>query len=84
MGQIHRWLGLQVGVIVPGYRTSPAELRTASYQADVATRTNNEMGFDYLRDDIAQTKTTRPSDTAATTPSSTRSTRSSSTRPARR
>ena len=55
MGQIHRWLGLDVGLIIPGYRTSPAEKRQ-SYQADITYGTNNEMGFDYLRDNMAQTK----------------------------
>ena len=55
MGQIHRWLGLSVGLIIPGYRNSPAEKR-ASYQSDITYATNNEMGFDYLRDNMAQTK----------------------------
>ena len=55
MGQIHRWLGLDVGLIIPGYRTSPAEKRQ-SYESDITYGTNNEMGFDYLRDNMAQTK----------------------------
>ncbi len=55
MGQIHRWLGLDVGLIIPGYKNSPAEKR-ASYQSDITYATNNEMGFDYLRDNMAQTK----------------------------
>jgi preprotein translocase subunit SecA len=55
MGQIHRWLGLSVGLIIPGYRNSPAEKR-ASYQSDITYATNNEMGFDYLRDNMAQAK----------------------------
>jgi len=55
MGQIHRWLGLSVGLIIPGVRNSPAEKR-ASYESDITYATNNEMGFDYLRDNMAQTK----------------------------
>jgi preprotein translocase subunit SecA len=55
MGQIHRWLGLDVGLIIPGYRTSPAEKRK-SYASDITYGTNNEMGFDYLRDNMAQKK----------------------------
>ncbi len=55
MGQIHRWLGLSVGLIIPGHRNSPAEKR-ASYAADITYATNNEMGFDYLRDNMAQSK----------------------------
>jgi preprotein translocase subunit SecA len=55
MGQIHRWLGLNVGLIIPGYKNSPAEKR-ASYESDITYATNNEMGFDYLRDNMAQTK----------------------------
>ena len=55
MGQIHRWLGLDVGLIIPGYRNSPDEKRR-SYSADITYATNNEMGFDYLRDNMAQRK----------------------------
>ena len=55
MGQIHRWLGLDVGLIIPGYRNSPEEKRR-SYGADITYATNNEMGFDYLRDNMAQRK----------------------------
>src|SRR6056297_2956407 len=55
MGQIHRWLGLSVGLIIPGVRNSPAEKR-ASYESEITYATNNEMGFDYLRDNMAQTK----------------------------
>ncbi len=53
MGEMHRWLGLDVGLIIPGYRTKPAEKRK-SYGADITYGTNNEMGFDYLRDNMAQ------------------------------
>ncbi len=52
MGQIHRWLGLSVGVVVPGHQHTPAEKRR-SYGADITYGTNNEMGFDYLRDNMA-------------------------------
>ena len=55
MGQIHRWLGLEVGLIIPGFRNTPPEKRR-SYQADITYATNNEMGFDYLRDNMAQKK----------------------------
>ncbi len=47
--------GLEVGLIIPGYRHAPAEKRQ-SYQADITYGTNNEMGFDYLRDNMAQRK----------------------------
>ena len=51
MGQIHRWLGLEVGLVVPEVR-EPAEKRRA-YEADITYGTNNELGFDYLRDNMA-------------------------------
>jgi len=54
MGRIHRWLGLDVGLVVPGFRTAPAEKR-ASYACDITYGTNNEFGFDYLRDNMAAT-----------------------------
>ncbi|NBO80797.1 MAG: preprotein translocase subunit SecA, partial [Actinobacteria bacterium] len=54
MGQIHRWLGLTVGLVVPGVRTSAAEKR-ADYACDLTYGTNNEFGFDYLRDNMAAT-----------------------------
>jgi preprotein translocase subunit SecA len=50
MGRIHRFLGLEVGVIVANM--SPAE-RRAAYAADITYGTNNEFGFDYLRDNMA-------------------------------
>ena len=52
MGRIHRWLGLEVGLVIPGFMTSPTEKRR-SYNADITYGTNNEMGFDYLRDNMA-------------------------------
>ena len=54
MGQVHRWLGLTVGLVVPGSRGSAAEKR-ADYGCDITYGTNNEFGFDYLRDNMAAT-----------------------------
>ena len=50
MGKVHRFMGLSVGLIVPGL--SRVE-RQASYAADITYCTNNELGFDYLRDNMA-------------------------------
>ncbi len=50
MGKVHRFLGLSVGLIVHGL--TPAERREA-YACDITYGTNNEMGFDYLRDNMA-------------------------------
>ncbi len=50
MGRIHHFLGLEVGVILASM--SPAERRLA-YRADITYGTNNEFGFDYLRDNMA-------------------------------
>ena len=50
MGKVHRYMGLTVGLIIPGMK--PAERREA-YAADVTYCTNNELGFDYLRDNMA-------------------------------
>ena len=50
MGRIHRFLGLTVGVILNSM--NPAE-RRAAYAADITYGTNNEFGFDYLRDNMA-------------------------------
>ncbi len=52
MGRIHNFLGLDVGLIIPGFKERPAEKR-ASYAADITYGTNNEFGFDYLRDNMA-------------------------------
>ena len=52
MGAIHRFLGLTVGLIIPGFKTSPAEKRE-QYACDITYGTNNEFGFDYLRDNMA-------------------------------
>ena len=50
MGKVHRYMGLTVGLIVPGMKQ--AERREA-YAADITYCTNNELGFDYLRDNMA-------------------------------
>ena len=50
MGRIHRFLGLSVGVILNNM--TPAE-RRAAYNCDITYGTNNEFGFDYLRDNMA-------------------------------
>ncbi|MFH5210950.1 preprotein translocase subunit SecA [Antrihabitans sp. NCIMB 15449] len=49
MGRVHRYLGLEVGVILGGML--PSE-RRAAYNADITYGTNNEFGFDYLRDNM--------------------------------
>ena len=50
MGKVHRYMGLSVGLIIPGM--TPAQ-RRESYAADITYCTNNELGFDYLRDNMA-------------------------------
>ena len=50
MGKVHRYMGLTVGLIIPGM--NGAERRKA-YAADITYCTNNELGFDYLRDNMA-------------------------------
>ena len=49
MGKVHRFMGLKVGVVVPGM---PDEDKRAAYNADITYGTNNEFGFDYLRDNL--------------------------------
>ena len=49
MGKVHRFLGLKVGLIVHGLTTKE---RQTAYAADITYGTNNEMGFDYLRDNM--------------------------------
>jgi len=49
MGKVHRFLGLKVGLIVHGLTTAQ---RQEAYAADITYGTNNEMGFDYLRDNM--------------------------------
>ena len=50
MGKVHRFMGLSVGLIVHGLTS---EERRAAYNCDITYGTNNEMGFDYLRDNMA-------------------------------
>ena len=50
MGKLYRFLGMQVGVVAAG---QPQEEKRAAYQADITYGTNNEFGFDYLRDNMA-------------------------------
>jgi preprotein translocase subunit SecA len=52
MGQIHRWLGLDVGLVVPTPSVHDPARRRAQYAADITYGTNNELGFDYLRDNM--------------------------------
>src|SRR5690606_40196927 len=49
MGQVYKFLGLTVGIIVHGLDD---EQRKAAYECDVTYATNNELGFDYLRDNM--------------------------------
>ena len=56
MGKVHRFMGLDVGLIVHGLTN---EERKAAYEADITYGTNNEMGFDYLRDNMAIYKQNR-------------------------
>ena len=51
MGQIHRWLGLSVGLVIPGVRDQA--FKRQQYACDITYGTNNEFGFDYLRDNMA-------------------------------
>ena len=50
MGKVYRYMGLSVGLVIPGMKS--AERRVA-YAADITYCTNNELGFDYLRDNMA-------------------------------
>jgi len=50
MGKLYTWLGLSVGVVYPGM---PHGDKHAAYAADITYATNNEIGFDYLRDNMA-------------------------------
>ncbi len=81
MGRIHNWMGLEVGLIIPGFKERPAEKRL-NYAADITYGTNNEFGFDYLPRQHGRPARRQRSSVATTSPSSTRSTASSSTRPA--
>ena len=56
MGKLYNWLGLSVGVVYPGM---PHSDKHAAYAADITYGTNNEFGFDYLRDNMALSKADR-------------------------
>ena len=49
MGKVHKFMGLTVGVVVPGMDDDE---KRAAYQCDIVYGTNNEFGFDYLRDNL--------------------------------
>src|SRR4051794_20460245 len=50
MGRLHRFLGLSVGIVLPD--ESEADQKRAQYKCDITYGTNNEFGFDYLRDNM--------------------------------
>ena len=56
MGKIYNFLGLSVGLVVPGM---DPDAKREAYNADITYCTNNELGFDYLRDNMATTKEAR-------------------------
>ena len=56
MGKVFEFLGMSTGVIVSG---QPYEIKKAAYEADITYGTNNEFGFDYLRDNMAFTANDR-------------------------
>ena len=57
MGRLHEWMGLSVGLIIPGNRNN--DFKRAQYASDITYGTNNEFGFDYLRDNMAMTADAR-------------------------
>jgi preprotein translocase subunit SecA len=57
MGRLHTWMGLSTGLIVPGNQ-DPA-FKREQYAADITYGTNNEFGFDYLRDNMAPSRDTQ-------------------------
>ena len=61
VGQVHRFLGLRVGLVQSGL--AEAE-RKAAYRSDITYVTNSELGFDYLRDNLAQARPPPPAATA--------------------
>ncbi|AXK70974.1 preprotein translocase subunit SecA [Lysobacter sp. TY2-98] len=56
MGKLYGWLGLTTSVVYPGM---PHSDKSAAYAADITYATNNEIGFDYLRDNMALSKADR-------------------------
>jgi hypothetical protein len=57
VGQVHRFLGLSVGLVQTGLSE---DARKAAYAADVTYVTNSELGFDFLRDNLAQARAPGP------------------------
>ncbi|HMD45591.1 MAG TPA: preprotein translocase subunit SecA, partial [Acidimicrobiales bacterium] len=54
MGRVHRWLGISVGLVTAS--VDDAASKRAAYAADVTYGTNNEFGFDYLRDNMTRSR----------------------------
>src|SRR5438874_691902 len=54
MGAIHKWLGLSVGLVIP--ELDDPETKRRAYACDITYGTNNEFGFDYLRDNMAMAR----------------------------
>ena len=54
MGKVYRFLGLTVGLVIHGHDPQGAE--KAAYACDITYGTNNELGFDYLRDNMVTYK----------------------------
>ncbi|MEJ6512428.1 MAG: preprotein translocase subunit SecA [Actinomycetota bacterium] len=54
MGRVHRRLGMSVGLVIPGMNDSA--VKRAQYACDITYGTNNEFGFDYLRDNMAMSR----------------------------
>ncbi|MFV0527049.1 MAG: preprotein translocase subunit SecA, partial [Acidimicrobiales bacterium] len=52
MGQVYQWMGMTTGLVVPG--NTETRFKQAQYNCDVTYGTNNEFGFDYLRDNMAR------------------------------
>ena len=57
MGRLHEWMGLTVGLVIPG--SGDAAHKREQYAADITYGTNNEFGFDYLRDNMAMSANAR-------------------------
>ncbi|MGI9608224.1 MAG: preprotein translocase subunit SecA [Acidimicrobiales bacterium] len=57
MGELHNWLGLTVGLVIPG--AGDSDHKRKQYAADITYGTNNEFGFDYLRDNMAMSAAAR-------------------------
>ena len=56
MGQIYKFLGLSVGVVLSDRTNNNFETKKLAYECDITYGTNNEFGFDYLRDNMASSK----------------------------